>query len=208
MDYSYRMGRGMSEHDTEETSKRLTPMQRQFVSEYLIDLNAVAAARRAGYTGEYINRTAWELVRRPHVAKAIEEQLAAREHRTRITADRVLAEYAKIAFADLGEIFDDNGELLTIKAMPPDIRAAIASFEIETSDRGEGAVLNIAKIKMLDKLGALGQVGRHLGLFNDKLELSGKVDVANSILAARQRLRKARPEPAPSDEPYDEGDDE
>jgi phage terminase small subunit len=202
----------MSEYDDDETPaegaprkfKRLTGKQRQFVAEYLVDLDATAAARRAGFTGEYIARAAWELVRKPHVAAAIEEQLAAREQRTRITADRVLAEYAKIAFADLGEIFDDNGELLTIKAMPADIRAAISSFEIETADRGEGAVLNIAKIKMLDKLGALGQVGRHLGLFNDKLEISGKVDVANSILAARQRLRKARPEPAISDE----GDDE
>lgn len=181
---------------------RLTAKQRAFVTEYLVDLDHTAAARRAGYTGEYLSRAAWELVRKPHVAAAIEEQLTAREQRTRITADRVLAEYAKIAFADIGQIFDEAGELLTIHAMPPDIRAAIASFELETSERGEGAVLNIAKIKMLDKLGALGQVGRHLGLFNDKLELSGKVDVANSILAARQRLRAARAKPA------DEGKDD
>lgn len=192
---------GSEETDAQE-GRRLTGKQRAFVNEYLIDLNAVAAAKRAGYTGNSIAKAAWELIRKPIVAAAIEEQLAAREQRTRITADRVLAEYAKIAFADIGQIFDDKGELLAIANMPPDIRAAISSFELETSDRGEGAVLNIAKIKMLDKLGALGQVGRHLGLFNDKLEISGKVDVANSILAARQRLRKARPEPS------DEGDDE
>lgn len=174
---------------------RLKGKQRAFVTEYLIDLDATAAARRAGYTGEYLDRAAWILVRKPHIAAAIEEQLAAREQRTRITADRVLAEYAKIAFSDIGQIFDDNGELLTIKAMPADIRAAISSFEVETSERGGGAVLNIAKIKMLDKLGALGQVGRHLGLFNDKLEISGKVDVANSILAHRARLRAARSKP-------------
>lgn len=189
--------------ESEPEGKRLTAKQRAFVNEYLVDLNQAAAARRAGYAHEYSDRQAHLLMLRPGIKAAIEEQLDAREQRTRITADRVLAEYAKIAFADIGEIFSEDGELLHIKAMPPGVRAAISSFDVETSERGEGAILNIAKIKMLDKTGALNQIGRHLGLFNDKLELSGKVDVANSILAARQRLKAAR-----NNKPADEGDDD
>lgn len=74
----------------------MTPKQRRFVEEFLIDLNASAAARRAGYA----EGSAWRVVRRPAVAAAIAEAQAARAERTRVTADKVVTELAKVAFGD------------------------------------------------------------------------------------------------------------
>lgn len=179
---------------------RLTARQRAFVLEYMVDLCGKSAAIRAGYAPTYADREAAGLLGLPKVQAALEEQLAAREMRTRITADRVLAEIGKIALADIGQMFDETGEVRSIKDMPPDLRAAVASFEVETSERGEGAILNTAKVRMSDKMAALTLLCRHMSLLNDKLEVTAKVDAAQSILAARQRLRKARGADKPADE--------
>ena len=50
-------------------AEALTLKQERFVKEYLIDLNATAAAHRAGYKGRYLNRTAWQLLRETRQAR-------------------------------------------------------------------------------------------------------------------------------------------
>src|SRR6185437_1606987 len=93
----------------QEPSMALTPRQRRFVDEYLIDLNARAAARRAGFSPgsrTYPSR----LMRNPDIARAIAQAMAARAERTGITRERVLAEYAKIAFVDLSGLADWDGD--------------------------------------------------------------------------------------------------
>lgn len=74
---------------------RLTDKQRRFVGEYLVDLNATAAAVRAGYKNQDSGR---QLIAKSHVAAAIAEAQNERSRRTNITADRVLNELASIAF--------------------------------------------------------------------------------------------------------------
>ena len=69
----------------------LTPKQAAFVAEYLIDLNAAAAARRAGYSERTADRTGYENLRKPEIAAAIAEAQAERSERTKLTADDVVA---------------------------------------------------------------------------------------------------------------------
>lgn len=78
----------------------LTDKQKAFVAEYLVDLNATQAAIRAGYSSKTAARIAVELLNKTQVAAAIQQAQAQREKRTLITADRVLTELARIAFAD------------------------------------------------------------------------------------------------------------
>ena len=68
----------------------LTAKQRAFVSEYLIDLNATAAAKRAGYSQKTADRIGPQLLGKTCVAAAIQEALTNREKRTAITQDYVL----------------------------------------------------------------------------------------------------------------------
>ena len=70
----------------------LTDRQRRFVEEYLLDLNATAAYRRAGYkaAGNAAETNAARLLRNDQVSAAIKEAQAARSGRTLVTADEVI----------------------------------------------------------------------------------------------------------------------
>lgn len=169
--------------------KPLPPRQQRFVEEYLIDLNATRAAIRAGYAPAAAQEQGSRLLSNAMVAAAIARAKAARAQRVAITADRVLQEIARLAFSDQRRLFNEDGNLKRPHELDDDTAAAVASIEIVTTERGEGAVEHVAKIKTWDKTKALDQLARHLGLFNDKLELSGKVDLAAVVEQVRRRAR-------------------
>lgn len=76
---------------------KLTPKQAAFVHEYLVDLNATQAAIRAGYSKKTANRIATENLSKPVIQEALREARAAREKRSMITVEWVLAQIASIA---------------------------------------------------------------------------------------------------------------
>lgn len=161
----------------------LTPKQRRFVDEYLIDLNATQAAIRAGYSAKTAASQGERLLRNVEIQTGIQEAMKARQGRTEITQDKVLEELAKIGFADIrralewgpevmvvdeatGETAVSNGvALVSSEKIDSDTAAAIA----EISQTAQGI-----KIKLHDKRAALVDIGRHLGMFKDKVELTGK----------------------------------
>lgn len=152
----------------------MTPKQEAFVLEYLIDLNATQAAIRAGYSAKTADRIGPELLGKTCVREAIEAAKAKRAERTQITADKVLNELAKIGFADIRNIFDADGNLLSPASLPDDVAAAVSALELITVSKGKGEVEHVAKIKLADKRAALVDLGKHLGLFRERVELTGK----------------------------------
>lgn len=74
----------------------LTPKQKRFVAEYLIDLNATAAARRAGYSAKTADRIGPELLGKTCVSQAIQEAIKKREQRTEVTQDYVIKKLKEI----------------------------------------------------------------------------------------------------------------
>ena len=86
----------------------------------------------------------------------------------------VVRELAMIAFVDIRQAFDADGNLLPIKDMPENVARAIGGIDLtqvkllEGSDPdGEGQTLReqMAKLKLIDKKGALELLGRHLKLY-------------------------------------------
>lgn len=75
-----------------EKEKKLTPKQARFVEEYLVDLNATAAAKRAGYSEKTADRIGAELLGKTWVREAIEKAKAKRSNRVQITQDDVVKE--------------------------------------------------------------------------------------------------------------------
>jgi phage terminase small subunit len=151
---------------------KLTPKQRRFADEYLIDLNATQAAIRAGYSPKTAGQIGEENLKKPEIQKALQERMKARSERTGITQDRVLQEYARLAFFDPRKLFDESGNLKRVSELDEDVAAIIAGMdvvEIGNAQVGEGLV---RKLKLADKLGALNSVARHLGMFNDKLNVN------------------------------------
>lgn len=151
---------------------KLTPKQRRFVEEYLVDLNATKAAIRAGYSAKTAEFQASRLLRNVKVQEAIAERMKAREKRTEITQDRVLSELAKIAFGDKRALMEwgPRGVKLKDSATLTDEQAAQVS-EVSESVTNAGGTM---KLKTHDKVKALELLGKHLGMFKDQVELTGK----------------------------------
>ena len=79
----------------------LTPKQRRFIEEYLIDLNATQAAIRAGYKKSAARQIGSENLSKLDISEAVAELQAERSKRGQIKADNVVAELAKIAFSSM-----------------------------------------------------------------------------------------------------------
>jgi phage terminase small subunit len=156
---------------------KLTAKQKRFVEEYLVDLNATQAAIRAGYSEHTAKVIAAENLTKPAIAEQIQAALDERSKRTDITADKVLAEIARLGFADPRKVFDDQGRLLPIHDLPDEVAASISSIEIVTTRVPGGEPTDVehtAKIKFWDKRGSLELLGKHLKLFVDRVEHTGK----------------------------------
>ena len=164
----------------------MTPRQRRFVGEYLIDLNSTQAAIRAGYSKRRASSTAWDLLhKRQGVAEAVREAMLAREKRTLITADRVLEQFARIAFADIRQLAETDKKGLEVKslaALSDDLAAAVV--ELSASDKG-------MRLRLQNRIEALNALARHLRLF-DKNQSRGERASQHDEdrLPAREILRR------------------
>lgn len=150
----------------EPTKKRgLTAKQKAFVQEYLIDLNAVQSALRAGYS-QAKAKNASEFLKIPLVKEAVDKAQEKRSKRTELTQDRVIQELANIAFADLRDVAEWSGDSLTLKAshtLTPEQASMISDLSVTATATG-----NNVKVKRHDKVKALELIMRHMGMLNDK----------------------------------------
>ena len=161
----------------------LTAKQKIFADEYLIDLNATRAYKVAYpkvKKDETAKAAASRMLTNVNVGTYVEKRMKDREMRTEITQDMVLKELAKIGFADVTDFvtIEDKGpykavQVKTTDEMPGDRLGAIAGIK-------EGA--NGIEIKLNDKGKALELIGRHLGMFKDKLEVSGTLETEKTKL--------------------------
>ncbi len=158
----------------------MTPKQQRFVEEFLVDLNASAAARRAGYSVRTAEWMGPRLVTKSHVAAEIASAQAQRAERTKIDADWVLRTLAEEKGADLAELLDDRGCVRPVSEWPLVFRrgvvVGIESFE-EYEGRGDErrAVGMVRKIKLTDRVKHLELIGRHVDVqaFRDQKALTG-----------------------------------
>ena len=153
---------------------KLTKKQQRFVEEYLIDLNATQAAIRAGYSVNSAKEIGCENLTKPNIQEAIAKAMAERSKRTGVNQDRVVLELAKIAFANIADVVDLNYAYIKDDAADDDL-ACIQSIKIKPTEFGTER-----EIKLYDKLSSLEKLGKHLGMFKDKVEVSGALPVVIS----------------------------
>lgn len=156
----------------------LTPKQARFVQEYLVDLNATAAALRAGYASR---SSGAKIITYPQVIAAIERARGAREDRTKIDQNDVIRAWHAIATTDLRDVLKWSMGAAKIRTGEVTLPEIIA---IDSSKLTDKAALSIAevsmskdgtfKIKMHDKMKALDSLARHLGMFERDNEQVGK----------------------------------
>jgi len=162
----------------------MTPKQKKFVEEYLIDLNATQAALRAGYKEKRAYSTGHENLKKPEIQRLIQEAQQARSKRTEITQDRVLQEYARIAFLNPKSLFNDDGTIRNIKELDDDTAACIAGMDLVSRSGPDNTDESVKKIKLTDKLRALQDLSKHLGMFEKN---AGDENIAQPIQVIIQR---------------------
>lgn len=172
---------------------KLTSKQKIFCDEYLIDLNATQAAIRAGYKTKYPDKIGSELLGKTRVKEYIQKRMKDREQRTEITQDFVLNELYAIAAAKGPDymkivekpvlvngipVVDNDGNSRTYK----DVELELTNNLTENSKKAIAGIkygTNGIEVKLNDKVKALELLGKHLGMFKDKVEHSGAI--ANEI---------------------------
>jgi phage terminase small subunit len=149
----------------------LTPKQRHFAREYLVDLNATQAAIRAGYSPNWADRTAHRLVEKSRVKRYIRELQEERAARVELTADKVVRELALLAFSNVADYqVTDLGNLKVRQSADRGAIRAVSSFKrkVKTVLGEKGAPGSLAEVesevKLWDKIGALKMLAQHLGI--------------------------------------------
>lgn len=148
----------------------------------------------------YAHKTAMSrnniIFERPEVIAEVAWRREQMAKRWEVTQENLLSELAKIAFSNLPDIMEKirRGEGgLDLSQLEEQERAAIAEFIVEdfVTGRGEWAEnVRRVKIKTHDKLGAIDKLMRHLGLYNDKLNIQAEVNVLDKLNAGRARMKK------------------
>lgn len=173
----------MAEKDDEI---KLTAKQQKFCLEYLIDLNGTQAAIRAGYSKDTAGAIAHENLKKPEIEARIIELRRATADKLDITRERIAQEYARIAFADIRELYNTDNSLKSINDLGDDAAAVIASIEVDEIDEwkdGEKKTIGYTtKVKRWDKKAALDSLCKIFG-YNapEKTEHSGTLQIATII---------------------------
>lgn len=163
----------------------MTPKQTRFVAEYRKDLNATAAAKRAGYHP----KMAAQLLAIPSISAAIAEKTAAQLERADLTAERVLEEMRRCAFADPRSLFDIAGNLRPIHELTVEEAACIGSFEVikKNAEAGDGIIDTVHKVKILDKTRTLEMLGKHFALLTERVHHTADDELIAAIQSGRKR---------------------
>jgi phage terminase small subunit len=165
-----------SKPEIEATNKQLI-----FAQEYVISgCDKAEAAKRAGYTasqeGSYalIGR---EVYKSETVQALIKEIGTRLEKRYELTTNRIGREMAHLAFFDIADILDSDGNVKPIKDIPPHARRVITGVEVEqTYDKNGKMTGKLKRVKLASKEKCLEMLARIQGMFNDQVKISGKVD--------------------------------
>ena len=189
----------------------MTDAQKRFCDEYLIDLNATRAYKVA-YSrckkDETANVNGSKLLRNTKVQDYISERMKKREKRTEITQDMVIKELAAIAFSKASDyaklkkmkrnvpIFDGEDivdykeeEYTGIEFTPTDELTEEQKKALSGIKEGKFGI----QVDSCDKVKALELLGRHLGIFNDKMDVNvqEKEEKKNAISDILNQMQSA-----------------
>jgi len=147
----------------------MTPKQRVFIAEYLIDFNATQAAIRAGYSKRTSHAIGQENLRKPIIKAEIEKLITERTMGT----DEVLLRLGKIARFDISDYVMGYGTGTVVRTDKM-IEDGYGHMIREIWQTAEGV-----RVKIADPDDALAKIGKHLGIFVDrsKVEHSGKLEI-------------------------------
>ena len=167
----------------------MTEKQKRFCDEYLIYLNATRAykvAYKNVKSDEVAKAAASRLLTNVNVKNYIDDCMEERQKRTEVTQDRVIQELAAIAFSKVTDYATVKDDMVKIKDTDELTEKQIRA--ISGIKEGKFGI----ELKLNDKEKALELLGRHLGMWNDKLDIkTPAIDDSMKEMEAYFEQRKA-----------------
>lgn len=167
-------------------TEKLTPLQARFVEEYLLDMNATQAVKRAGSKAKNLTVAGAEFLANPNVKDAIDQAKDKRSEVTQIDAAWVLKRLAAEADADVADLYDEDGRMLPVKQWPKIWRQGlVAGLKTQVSEDG----VAIIDVKLSDRIRRLELIGKHIGVnaFQDVVQVKGLEGLADRLDRAAKR---------------------
>lgn len=165
----------------------LSPKQEAFCREYVKDFNGTQAALRAGYAKSGAPTAASRLLTNDKVQARLSELTQKAAEKSELTVERVIKEYMAMAFTDISDVTDwDEGTatLIPKDKLGKDKLKGISELSFRTYLSDDGDIKDF-KVKMHNKEKALEKLGKYLGMFQDKLELSGNLTIEDLVRQAK-----------------------
>lgn len=169
------------------TKRELNKRQAQFVQEYMIDLNATQAAIRAGYSKRTAYSQGQRLLKHVEVQRRLQIEKSKRAERVQVDQEYVLRRLVEIDQMDALDILDDDGSIKPIKDWPKTWRQFLSGFDVTQMSSADDVETVVRRIRWPDKIKNLELLGRHLGMFTDRVEVDASDDLVGAILNARKR---------------------
>jgi phage terminase small subunit len=179
-----------------EPPEELTEKQKAFCLEYLVDNNATQAFIRAGYSENGASQNASLLMGNNKIQEYVAVLRKAQGERTEIKADEILQFWHDLTFTPMDEMFDQgpDGTLIPKAFDQMTTRAKRCVSEMKSQFASDGT--GWQSIKRLDQIKSSEMLGKSLGMFKDKLELSGgdkPIKVLNIIGVIAEREEHDEP---------------
>lgn len=164
-----------------------------FVKEYCIDLNGKRAAMAAGYSELTAASQASRLLTNRNVQRLLRREQIRRASKLDLKAESVVEELRRLGFSNMMDymrIGEDGDPKIDLSALTRDQAAAIQEIrEDTTGGSGDGERKQVIRttFKLADKKAALELLGRHLGMFQDNLKVTGLDGLADQLNQLRTR---------------------
>ena len=175
------------------SKREIPPLRLAFIKHLLADpeMCATRAYKAAGYKVKNDSVAAVEgmkLLRIPYIKEAIEKEKEKRAKRLDASVDKTLLKLMRGQEFDVRKLY---------KLHPAEPGRMILKMPWELCDEAAAAVVGVKykdglleEYKIIDVLGCTKLVGNHMGMFTDKIDISGSIDLATRIINARKRSNK------------------
>lgn len=149
----------------------VTPQQERFAAE-IVKTGRMVVAYRAAYKAEKMSLEAcrveaWRLLDNPTVALRVEHYRKIATGKLEASVERIALELARIAFVDLGNLYDDDGRPIPLHELDEDTRRALNGMDIEVR---AGGVSVLKKYKHIPKVEALRVLAQWRKMLVDRVE--------------------------------------
>ena len=195
----------------------LNERQLAFVNEYLVDMDRIRAYKAVydSKSANAIRASSLTLLRDPRIQSLISaktEQIEAKmrekflkkELKLEITKERVMLEIARVAFFDIRNLFDVNGNGISIADLDDDTAAAISGIDISAIyKKGLSLDEKVAevtkKFKTVNKGQMLELLAKHFNIVNEGNTINDDISITFEDIS-QQNYKGQKPDEDPDEQ--------